>query len=351
MKNKRFLLNEEEGLDQIELEPIVVEPEMEVQIEEPKPEVVTTAYMDMLQDVLRKQWDVINACDSIVASLSMDESIPFNKEDVSSVLKKIVEDTTVAIGMTTKAISTVDPKQEDLMADGVDKAEEVINNTGEHVEETLTEAETSEKEHKKKIVDLIASETDVFDKDLKLIEYFTKLYSNGELLITHLTKSEIKELKELFSKLDFIEAEGNTSYRGVRNTTEGKQEKIYDYLTTVKFEDKKLNEELAVDLSDLEYYDRYWAEEALYQLEYIMDNIEDYSDYEGWENLSDLPADVLKDICIDVAESVRNSDYLWEQINEIIMDRLTDSIDEHIEEWQRRSVTEIGNENKEGEGE
>ena len=253
MKNKRFLLNEEEGLDQIELEPIAVEPEMEVQIEEPKPEVVTTAYMDMLQDVLRKQWDVINACDSIVASLSMDESIPFNKEDVSSVLKKIVEDTTVAIGMTTKAISTVDPKQEDLMADGVEKAEQAIEDSAAPVDESISK--------------------------------------------------------------------------------------------------QTLNEELAVDLSDLEYYDRYWAEEALYQLEYIMDNIEDYSDYEGWENLSDLPADVLKDICIDVAESVRNSDYLWEQINEIIMDRLTDSIDEHIEEWQRRSVTEIGNENKEGEGE
>ena len=263
MKNRRFLLNEEEGLEPIEIEPIIVEPEIETPIEEPQPEVVTTAYMDMLQEVLRKQWDVINACDGLVASLSTDENVPFNKEDVSAVLKKIVEDTTVTIGMATKAISTVDPKQDELMSDGVAKAEQAI-----------------EEQPKEEVIEVIP------------------------------------ESKES----DLVES-------------------------------KTLNEELAVDLSDLEYYDRYWAEEALYQLEYIMDNIEDYSDYEGWENLSDLPADVLKDICVDVADSVRNSDYLWEQINEIIMDRLNDSINEHIEEWQRRSVTEIGNENKEGEGE
>lgn len=135
MVDRRLVLSEEDSdiLDIVEPEEatLVLDTPVEdvVVAEEPnvEPDVVTNAYTDMLQDLLRKQWDVINSADGIIATLSQEESDVVNKEDIKAILSKLVDDTTVAIGMVTKALGVVDPSQEELMNQGVEKAEEVIN--------------------------------------------------------------------------------------------------------------------------------------------------------------------------------------------------------------------------------
>lgn len=91
-------------------------------------EIAVNAYTDMIQDLLRKQWDVINAADGIMATLSSETaSTGVNKEDVITILKALVDDSTKSVGMITKALGVIDQKQEDLMSQGKQEAEILIN--------------------------------------------------------------------------------------------------------------------------------------------------------------------------------------------------------------------------------
>ena len=118
-------------------EPVQVDlPPVETPIEPVvEPEVVHNAYNDIMQDLLKKQWDVINACDGIVATLSTEENITFDKEAVTSILRTLADDITASIGMTTKAMSVVDPTQDELMKEGERKADDVINASDKEVVE------------------------------------------------------------------------------------------------------------------------------------------------------------------------------------------------------------------------
>jgi Glu-tRNA(Gln) amidotransferase subunit E-like FAD-binding protein len=258
---KRLILSEDDTKD-VELtlpddDVVVVDTPEVLPVEEPvvepevKEEVVVNAYTDMLQDLLRKQWDVINSADGIMATIEA-ESADINKEDVKSILQKLVEDTTVSIGMVTKALGVVDPSQEELMDQGVAKAEEVINQ--EPIEESV---------------------------------------------------------KEPLS-------EDASDWR-------------------------------AVDFSSSDYYDRFWQEECFYQLQYFWENAEDYADDEDIQELDNLSTDEIKDIIIDAAEEVRNSDYLWEEINERIQDEVLDSLHRKMDELRNTPTVELGDTEKEGE--
>ena len=238
--------------DDIVIDAPVIEPVIETEPEtEVKEEVVVNAYTDMLQDLLRKQWDVINSADGIIATIDL-ESAEVNKEDVKAILNKLVEDTTVAIGMVTKALGVVDPSQEELMDKGIEKAEEVINQ--EPIEESV---------------------------------------------------------KEPLS-------EDASDWR-------------------------------AVDFSNSDYYDRFWQEECFYQLQYFWENAEDYADDEDIQELDNLSTDEIKDIIIDAAEEVRNSDYLWEEINERIQDEVLDSLHRKMDALRNTPTVELGGTEKEGE--
>lgn len=218
---------------------------------EVSPEVVTNAYTDMLQDLLRKQWDVINSADGIIATIDS-EAGEINKDDVKAILGKLVEDTTVAIGMVTKALGVVDPSQEELIDQGVAKAEEVINQ--EPIEESIEEP-----------------------------------------------------LKEDAS-----------DWR-------------------------------AVDFSDSDYYERFWQEECFYQLQYLWENADDWEEDEDIQELDNLSTEDIKEIVINAAEEVRNSVYLWEEINGCIDNATRDALSRKLEELHNTPTVDIGVDDKEGE--
>ena len=151
MAKKRLVLTEDDSIivndfavdaikDEINPMDVIPPEELEpVMAEEPKEEVVVNAYSDMVQDLLRKQWEVINSADSIIATINSEEHSDINKEEILAVLNKLVEDTTVSVGMTTKALGIIDPSQEELMDQGVEKAEEVVAEVVPEQEEEIVE--------------------------------------------------------------------------------------------------------------------------------------------------------------------------------------------------------------------
>lgn len=110
----------------------VVEPkaEAEPQPEQVSDETVANAYSDLLQDILRKQWDVINAADGMLATMESQEMPGFDKEGTGDILRKVIERETESIGMITKALGVVDPEQESAMDRGSDEAEAILGDSG-----------------------------------------------------------------------------------------------------------------------------------------------------------------------------------------------------------------------------
>lgn len=280
MIDRRLVLSEEDSdvLDIVEPEEatLVLDTPVEdvVVAEEPnvEPDVVTNAYTDMLQDLLRKQWDVINSADGIIATLSQEESGAVNKEDIKAILSKLVDDTTVAIGMVTKALGVVDPSQEELMNQGVEKAEGVISK------------------------DVPSPDGVIFDLSDGSGEPEEVLVKDGEV-------------------------------------------------TPVEENVKPLNEDAsdwrAVDFSGDDYYDRFWEEECFYQLQYFWENMEDYSDEEDIQELDNLSTEDIEEIVRDAASEVRDSDYLWEEINERIQDEVRDALSRKLDELRNTPTVEI----------
>lgn len=252
MNKRRFILKEdieetpipvEFPIDEVDILPVLPEEEPvidSVQEEVPE-EVAVNAYTDLLQDLLRKQWDVINSADSIIATIDTQEA-DINKEDVKAILNKLVEDTTVSIGMVTKALGVVDPSQEELMDQGVEKAEEVINQ--EPIEENLKE------------------DLDVVDN---------------------------------------------------------------------------------LDFSNYPYYDRYWMEEAKYNIESLLASL-DENDHD-YLILESLDENQIKEICEEVSNEIGTYDSLWEEANNAICDIIRDNLSEYESNLQLTS-THLGEEKK-----
>lgn len=252
---------------------VIDTPEEELPIEEPvieepvmnQSQMAVNAYTDLLQDLLRKQWDVINSADGIMATISAEETdAGMNKEDVIKILQGLVEESTKSVGMITKALGVVDQEQEDLMAQGVREAERLIG------------------------------------------------------------KDEPEE-----APVEIVEPV---------------EEPVEECKLTEDASDWR-----AVDFSDSDYYDRFWQEECFYQLQYFWENAEDYADDENIQELDNLSTEEIKDIIIDAASEVRNSDYLWEEINERIQDEVKDALARHLSEIRDTPSVDIGTNDSVGE--
>ena len=102
-------------------------------------ETVANAYSDLLQGILRKQWDVINAADGMLATMESQEMPGFDKEGTGDILRRVIERETESIGMITKAIGVVDPEQESAMDRGSDEAEAIIGDSGSTQEPEIPE--------------------------------------------------------------------------------------------------------------------------------------------------------------------------------------------------------------------
>lgn len=136
LKEKLLL---EEPQDDIEL----VVPE-EAPIEEPvenndvPQEVVDNAYSNLISNTISREWEDINSYKDLVAQFVSEQKYP----EVVDILNQLIDDKTISVGMLTKALELINgTEQNDLMQQGIDKANEVINNDTKEkvVDESLKE--------------------------------------------------------------------------------------------------------------------------------------------------------------------------------------------------------------------
>lgn len=129
----------EEPTDEIKIEDNtnIEEP---TQIEEVPQEVVDNAYGNLISNTISREWDDINSYKDLVAQFVSEQKYP----EVVDILNQLIDDKTISIGMLTKVLELINgTEQNDLMQQGIDKAEEVISDNAtkeeEVVEESLTE--------------------------------------------------------------------------------------------------------------------------------------------------------------------------------------------------------------------
>ncbi len=75
----------------------------------------------------------------------------------------------------------------------------------------------------------------------------------------------------------------------------------------------------------------YWAEHALDELDYLLDNEEDYK--EDYPVLYTLDRDEVVGIAEDVGRRIESNDYLWEAIAEVAHDAIRDSLQDFEKEY------------------
>ena len=76
--------------------------------------------------IIQNIWALISNINGLSASLDFDYK-DSNKEDIKEILESIVNDLTIDIGMMYKVISIINNKTAELIDDGKQKAEELIN--------------------------------------------------------------------------------------------------------------------------------------------------------------------------------------------------------------------------------
>ena len=101
-------------------------PEVEVSTEEPQPQIQETAFSDLINSVVKQEWELISLLNGTIASFNFDYKDE-NKEDIIAILNQIVDDTTINIGMLHKANELISTKSASLLNAGEEKAEEIIS--------------------------------------------------------------------------------------------------------------------------------------------------------------------------------------------------------------------------------
>ena len=137
---EKLTLNEDDAIEELPdaaiEEPIVVSTEVEDEIVEPTQEVVNNAHARIINDAIQSKWYSIDNLKSIITTIESEEygDLPA-KEEVIAIVNEVIDQETMSIGMLTKASELIDDKNNELMKQGEEKAEEIIDNATEEVEE------------------------------------------------------------------------------------------------------------------------------------------------------------------------------------------------------------------------
>jgi rubrerythrin len=177
-RRERFILieeskSEEEVLPSVRLEqePVPLSPELTPELtQEPSvapeaeipAEVVTTAFSTVISGLIVREWESIDSINSAIATFTIEK--PENTA-VVEILKQIIDEKTAHVGMLNKVLGEVDEKTAELVKDGEEKAETIIE----------PEKETEEKKDELK-EGLDRSELDQI-RD-KFTDFYDKLFLN-----------------------------------------------------------------------------------------------------------------------------------------------------------------------------
>jgi len=128
LNNESLKESEEDNLLELE-EPIDEEPTdtIEEPVEEVTQEVADNAYLTQLNDLITSEYGKIDEVKSLIATFTSEDAIDSNSE-VIAILNAFIDETTISIGMLTKASELIDSTTSDLMKQGIEKAEDAIKN-------------------------------------------------------------------------------------------------------------------------------------------------------------------------------------------------------------------------------
>ena len=141
MADKKYTLNEDFFEDEIEagIVPEVKEPEpVDYPLDDnvviaaepkftdtPDEEVVNDAIETLLNNSIRREFESIDALNSDIATIKAETP---NNTDIINILKTIITEKNMHVGMLTKALSLANGgEKEKLMNAGIEKAEEIIS--------------------------------------------------------------------------------------------------------------------------------------------------------------------------------------------------------------------------------
>ncbi len=119
--------------EELEDEVIITEEPTNVLEEEPKQELTELEEMSMNQSLLDNVNDLINSCWTFIDAansilISYEEFKKDNWEEISNIINSLINDTTINVGMLNKVVSLISDERTDLLKQGEEKAENLIEN-------------------------------------------------------------------------------------------------------------------------------------------------------------------------------------------------------------------------------
>ena len=163
--------------------------EQPIQVNDIPQDVVDNAYGNLISNSISREWDDINSYKDLVAQFVSDNQFP----EVVDILNQLIDDKTINVGMLTKALELINgTEQNDLMQQGIDKAEEVISDerdlAKESIKEDLEHPAFPQVYDDETILDILGIEREVTDKERikghlkdrkELVRQFRKLVEKG----------------------------------------------------------------------------------------------------------------------------------------------------------------------------
>ena len=327
-KRARLLEEEQAALTDADLELPPVDVELPPVEETPaiEPEIANNAYLGLIQDILKKEWDVVNACDSLIATLSADETVDFDKEAVSAIFKELSDKMTTTVGMATKALSAIDPSQEALLKDGEEAADDAMN--------------MAEKEPAEESLEEGADSPSFAHFNLTLKNKRGKEYQKQDSML-------LGSKNFLNLKLDDVRRYFQHYYKDRIVKLEPAGFVNEDFETITKMSNQS-PEEL---FSNKDTSTKYWAAEILWELESLLGNCEEseLAEDEVLAFIDTLPEEALKEFCVRAANWFFETDWIWEEINDCTRDIIYEIAKQAMKNNEYTEFTEysVGSENPE----
>lgn len=201
--------------------------------------------------------------------------------------------------------------------------------------------------------DLIKDEWEAIDGYNSTITTLRELGGHDDIIkvLEDIATEEMVHVGELEHCLELIKPQAQQIEDGKEEAAETIKNEVTPDVTVVEENLSPLKEDvndITFEGKGYEDYIVYWMNEALSDVEYLIEDGDD--EEEDVITLRQLNDAGIEYVCSQVAESIVNSDYLWEHIHESMSDYLYEAIknvQEHPDEYFKYEAAELNTEEAE----
>lgn len=125
---EKILLEEpvEDTLPAVEITGPITDVELEDAVDEVEPEIEEDAFSSLLTDEIANNYSSIDRYKSIKVTLDASDLDASVKESISKIISDIIDNKTIEIGMLQTALEQVNPDMIELIDDGAEYADSVV---------------------------------------------------------------------------------------------------------------------------------------------------------------------------------------------------------------------------------